>query len=233
MFNVISSLFSFGSNTNQFKQIVLFDYKIHMYIYLTRCRPILEQMIDFGLVAKLQTCNSIEDFGNPKQFTSYDLDDVIFARSMLEKISSQPSKISIESDNDLKQIVKIIMKKYLMEQNSSNSDTKVSIEVLVPNGKKIQVVSYANETESSQPMLKDPAGSIESGETPLIAGVRELEEELGLIIKPDRLVQLVEKSTNKLHKFQLVLDEEEYQDYIKYVNQLDIDPEITMICIVE
>ena len=40
------------------------------------------------------------------------------------------------------------------------------------------------------------------------------------------------QSTEKFYKFQLVLDEQEYEDYIKLINKLDIDPEITMICVV-
>ena len=231
MFKDIGRFFGFGDTTDTTTNItVLFDYKTQSSAYLSRCKPILEQMIDFGLVHKLEQCNTVEEFGNPSHFKSFDLDDVNFARPMLSTIISNPLEIPITSKHDLKQIVKIIMKKYLIEKSIQTKQSKVYIEVLVPGFKKIQVVSYANETKSGEPMLKDAGGSIEQDESPKMAGVRELQEELGIIIDQTRLVLL--QSTEKFYKFQLVLDEQEYEDYIKIINKLDIDPEITMICLV-
>ena len=252
MYATFASLFGFGSYvSNQTSSNILFDYKTQPNIYLSRCKPILENMINCGLIEKLRTCHSVEDFGLPNYFTQYDLEDIEFARSMLEKICNNPSEISINTDLELKQIVKIIMKKYLIDKiNQTNISTnlKVYIEVLIPNSLKIQVVSYANETKvvsltnetmisyankttEIQPKLKDPGGSIEFDETPKEAGIRELVEELGLIIDKSRLKLI--KSTDKIFKYQIILDEKEYQNYIKHINKLDIDPEITMICIVK
>jgi len=185
-------------------------------------------MINCELIRRLSTCESVEDFGCPERFGSYDLIDVMFSKSMLQKLCNNPDQINVETDEELKQIVKIVMKKYLMEDPSQEPRSKVSIEVLVPNSSKIQVVSYANENKDGTPKLKDPAGSIEHCETPLQAGIREIEEELGIIVNN---LEFVEQK-DKLYKYRLVLNEKEYEDYIKQVNMLDIDPEITMIAIV-
>ncbi len=208
--------------------IILFDYKNFPLLYLSRCKIVLEQMIECKLISKLASCETIEDFGCPERFGSYDLADVIFAGPMLKKICENPNYINVDTSEELKQIVKIVMKKYLMETPSeTGSRAKVSIEVLVPGAKKIQVVSYANENKDGTPRLKDPGGTIEDGETPLNAGIREIEEELGLFVKD---LELVEEKNN-FYKYRLVLNETEYADYIKQVNQLDIDPEITMIAV--
>jgi len=210
---------------------ILFDYKKFPVLYLSRCKPVLEQMVDCGLVDKLYRCKLVEDFGCPERFGAYDLSDVIFANPMLKKICESPNQICIDSDEELKQVVKIVMKKYLMELNqpSEQCKSKVSVQVLVPNSRKIQVVSYANENKDNTPRFKDPGGSVEPGETPLQAGIREVEEELGLIVQE---LELIEQKDN-LYKYRLELNETEYTDYIKKVNTLDIDPEITMIAVTE
>lgn len=240
MLKAILNFFGFGSITPAPVQTVLFDYKKYPLIYLSRCKSVLSQMISSGLINRLSVCETIEDFGCPERFNSYDLSDVLFAKSMLKKIVANPGEINVETDEELKQIVKIIMKKYLMEEPSTEQKSKVSIQVLVPsfinkdtntsvpNTRKIQVVSYANEFKDGNPRLKDPSGTIEEGETPLQAGIREIEEELGLIISG---LEFVEQKDN-LYKYRLVLNETEYLDYIKKVNTLDIDPEITMIVVV-
>jgi len=235
MFKTFASIFGIDISLEQSnptdKVQVLFDYKTQPYIYLHRCKPILEKMIECGLINKLSTCKSVEDFDCPERFNIYDMSDVEFARSMLEKINNNPEEISVSSNEDLTQIVKIIMKKYLMEKYNENR-SKVWIEVNVPGNKKIQVVSYANIKKTDEPNLKDPGGSIEPNESPEDAGVRELAEELGIIVDKSRLepINLIDSGPN--YKFRLVLDSSEFTDYIKYVSKLDIDPEITMICIV-
>lgn len=208
---------------------VLFDYKKFPVLYLSRCKLVLGQMVECGLVEKLASCKSVEDFGSPERFNSYDLADVEFAGPMLKKICENPNEINVNTDEELKQISKIVMKKYLMNEFTNDPKPKVSIQVQVPGLKKIQVVSYANENKDGTPKLKDPGGTIESGETPLCAGIREVEEELGLIVKD---LQFVEEKYNT-HKYLLVLNEAEYWNYSKQVNQLDIDPEITMIAVTE
>ena len=234
MFKAIASIFGFGNSSNDnLEQTkthpqVLFDYKLSPNAYLSRCKPVLEKMISCGLINKLSTCKSVEEFGSDK-FNSYDMSDVEFARDMLEKINSNPGQIPIGTDEDLTQIVKIIMKKYLMEKSKPTKD-KVWIEVNVSPNRKIQVVSYANKTKTGEPRLKDPGGSIEPGETPEEAGVRELGEELGLVVSKSRLEPVDLKGPN--YKFKINLDKEELEDYIKHLKVLDIDPEITMICIV-
>ena len=224
MFKAIFEFFGL-SNT----QTVLFDYKKFPVLYLSRCKPVLGEMIKCGLIKKLADCETVDDFGCPERFGSYDLADVLFSKSMLKKICRNTNQIDVDTDEELKQISKIIMKKYLMEEPSeTKSKSKVSIEVLVPKSRKIQVVSYANENKDGSPRLKDPGGSIEDGETPLEAAIREIEEELGLIVLNLKLVE----QTENLYKYRLVLNEVEYANYIKQVNKLDIDPEITMISVI-
>jgi hypothetical protein len=127
------------------------------------------------------------------------------------------------------------MKKYLMEKSNTQTKSKVWIEVNVPGNKKIKVVSYANKTKTGGPNLKDPGGSIEFNEIPEDAAIRELAEELGILVDKSRLepINLTSSfNTEPNYKFKLVLDSSEFTDYIKHVSKLDIDPEITMICIV-
>jgi hypothetical protein len=231
---MLSSIFSLEESSLTNKVQVLFDYKTQPYIYLYRCKPILEKMIECGLIKKLSTCKSVDEFDCIERFNINDMADVKFTRSMLEKINNNPKEISINSNDDLTQIVKIIMKKYLMEKYNKNK-SKVWIEVHVPKNKKIQVVSYASIKKTGEPNLKDPGGSIEPNELPEDAGVRELGEELGIIVDKSRLepIDLISSfNTSNNYKFKLVLDSSELADYIKYVSKLDIDPEITMICIV-
>jgi len=192
-------------------------------------------MIECGLINKLSTCKTVEEFDCPERFNLYDMSDIEFARSMLEKINNNPGEIPVNSDEDLTQIVKIIMKKYLMEKSNTQIQSKVWIEVNIPENKKIKVVSYANKTKTGEPNLKDPGGSIELNEIPEDAAIRELAEELGLVVDKSRLepIDLISSSnTGPNYKFRLVLDSSELSDYIKHVSKLDIDPEITMICIV-
>jgi hypothetical protein len=236
MFKKLANFFGFGVNNLDLKPSlqVLFDYKTQPHIYLSRCKPILEQMINCGLINKLSKCKSVEDFGCPERFNNYDMSDIEFAKSMLEKINSNPQDIFIGSEEDLTQIVKIIMKKYLMEKSNGKPKSKVWIEVHVPDNKKIKVVSYATKTKTGEDRIKDPGGSIEENESPVDAGVRELAEELGLVVDKSRLepLDLTNTDTSSNYKFKLVLDNLELSDYIKNIKKLDIDPEITMICIV-
>lgn len=231
MFKAFASIFGFTQSDEKKYPQVLFDYKTRPHVYLTRCKPILEQMINCGLVAKLSTCKSVEDFGCPERFSEYDMSDVEFARSMLVQINSNPTEIPVSSDEDLTQVVKIIMKKYLMEiPKLSNAKSKVWIEVILPSNRKLQVVSYANKTKTGEPRLKDPGGSIEPNELPIDAAQRELGEELGLIVDKSRLEPVDLSGPN--YKYKIELDSSELENYIKRIDQLDIDAEITMICIV-
>jgi hypothetical protein len=225
MFKAIFNFFSLNSSNST--PTVLFDYKKFPVLYLSRCKSVIEQMINCELIKRLSVCESVEGFGCPERFSSYDLVDVMFSKSMLQKLCDNSDQINVKTDDELKQIVKIVMKKYLMEKPSKEPKSKVSIEVLVPNSRKIQVVSYANENNDGTPKLKDPGGTIEHWETPLQAGIREIKEELGIIVNN---LEFVEQK-DKLYKYRLVLNEIEFEDYIKQVNTLDIDPEITMIAV--
>lgn len=217
-----------SENVNQNLQI-LFDYQTKPLIYLSRCKKVLEKMLDCGLINKMLNCHSIDDFHDNKFFTEYDLIDIDFSRSMLEKIAKNPYDISINSNDELMQIIKIIMKKYLMKTNCSYSN-KVNIQVIVPGSKKIQIVSYANKNKFNYYKLKDPGGTIDDGEDPLNAAIRELTEELGLIIHKSRFILI--DSRHSKYLYQVTLTIEEYMDYIKNIDNLDIDPEITLICLV-
>jgi hypothetical protein len=68
---------------------ILFDYKKDIKIYLHRCKPVLEEMIKCGLVQKFLNCKSVDDFDfketNKKYFNANDFEDIIYARSILEK----------------------------------------------------------------------------------------------------------------------------------------------------
>ncbi len=203
---------------------VLFDYKIQNNIYLIRCKPILEQMLNCGLLKKLFLCKDVKEFNDLIRFNSFDLLDISNAKLILEQILINPSSVDICTSDDLENIVKIISKKYLMNSPQLKPYSKVQIKVILSNQlEKIQVVSY-NNIDS-----KDPGGTIENNEKPIDAAVRELKEELGLIVNKNRL-ELI-SSNRSLHKFKLVLNDTETSNYIKHIHNLDIDPEITKIII--
>jgi len=240
MFSLLKYLFGY-TKENIKEKVVLFDHKKDTSLYLSRCKPVLEKMLENGLINKFLNCNSAEDFGLPNHFTQYDFDDITYSRSMLEQLSKNGNTVEIISDEDLDKIVKIIMKKYLLNIDKiSSSKKKVSIEVnlgfnsldLQPNiSKKIQVVSYANKTANGLDKLKNPGGSIDSNEEPINAAQRELEEELGLIIQVDRF-KLVNIIDEKYYNYKVSITLDEYEEYIANLNKLEIDSEITMICLV-
>jgi hypothetical protein len=237
MFSLLKYLFSYELPVQ--KKTVLFDYKKDKLLYLSRCKPVLEKMIDNGLINKFLNCNSVEDFGLPDHFTQYDFDHITYARSILEQISKKTDHIEINSDEDLDKIVKIIMKKYLLniDKNFFSTNKKVSIEVNVKSKDidgstgKLQVVSYANKTSDGLDKLKNPGGSIDKDEEPIDAAKRELEEELGLIIQLDRF-ELINVIDEKYYNYKVNITLDEYQEYIANLDKLEIDSEITMICLV-
>jgi hypothetical protein len=230
MFSLLKYLFGY-TEENIKEKVVLFDYKQDKTLYLSRCKPVLEKMLENGLINKFLDCNSVEDFGFPNHFTQYDFDHIIYAKSMLEQLSKNANLVEINSDEDLDKIVKIIMKKYLLNIDKiSPSNKKVSIEVNVGNNK-LQVVSYANKTSTGLDKLKNPGGSIDLNEESLNAAQRELEEELGLIIESDRF-ELLNIIDEKYYNYKVSITLDEYQEYIANLDKLEIDSEITMICLV-
>jgi len=238
MFSLINYFFS---NNND--RSILFDYKKDKILYLNRCKPILEKMVNTGLIKKFLDCKTADDFcdkddlhhlTSSKYFNSNDFNDINYSRSILEKLINNPNNIEIDSDEDLEKINKIIMKKYLLDITnieSAKADKKVSIEVNIEeNNKKIKVVSYDNKI-NDEFKFKNPGGTINAGEKPIDAAKRELEEELGIIILTNRL-ELVNIINEKNYNYKITLSSDEYKDYIININKLDIDPEITMICLI-
>lgn len=230
MFSLLQYFFGYKSQ-DETKKIILFDHKKDKILYLSRCKPVLEKMIEKGLINKFLSCNSVENFGLPSHFTQYDFDHIIYAKSMLEQLKNT-DQIEINSDEDLDKIVKIIMKKYLLniDKNCFSKNKKVSIEVNVGNNK-LQVVSYANKCSNGLDKLKNPGGSIDLNEEPLNAAKREIEEELGLIIESDRF-ELINIIDEKYYNYKINLELDEYKEYIANLDKLEIDSEITMICLV-
>lgn len=218
----------FGIKTSD-DPIILFDHQKQKKLYLERCKPVLNKMLETGLIKKLFECEKYEDFGNTKFFTQNDFEHILYAKPILEKILLKPEEIEINSNDDLEMIVKLMMKKYLLELDTITEykTKKVSIQVQVllnGNIKQIQVISYNNK-------LKDPGGNIEDNEEPIEAAIREIEEELGLLINSDRL-ELLEIQNQRIYKYILKLNEEEYNKYISNISLLQIDPEITMIALI-
>jgi len=212
---------------------ILFSHKIHTELYLNRTRPILKKMIDNGLIDDfinlVNKTLTIETFCKnrkllPEFFTEYDYNDIYISNSLLLKIKENPNNIHISSDNDIDLITKIMMKKYLLE-NIELNEHKVNIQVKIENTNEyIKVVSYNNiDKNTKNPKLKHPSGCVNKGEQLIDAAKRELKEELGLIINDDRFNQ-INKNT-----FSIILTINEYNEYVKIINDLYIDPEITMI----
>jgi len=229
------SLFKYFFNSQRNDDLlILFDYKNDHKLYLKRCKPILEQMLECGLINKFLKCSSVDDFGLPEYFNLYDLEDILFSKQMLEKINLKPDEIEIKSEEDLKMIVKIIMKKYLIniEKLKKQTNKKVSIEVQVIPNKKIQIVSYANKIkDTNMPKLKNPGGSIELDEKPIESAQRELKEELGIIMKTDRF-ELINIVNDQYYNYRVILTSKEFTEYVANLNKLEIDSEITMICLI-
>jgi hypothetical protein len=110
---------------------ILFDYKKDVKIYLNRCKPILKEMLNSGLLQNFVNCKSADDFTglNKEYFNTHDFEDIVYAKSILENILNDSNEILIKSYEDVDKIVKIIMKKYLLDIKNLKSDKKVSIEV--------------------------------------------------------------------------------------------------------
>lgn len=233
MFNIFKYIFNNKKIENN-NFIILFDYKINKQIYLNRCKPIIEKMLKNGLIKKFLDCNSVDDFGLPEYFNSTDFEHILFSRPMLEKINLKPQEIEIKTDDDLNMIVKIIMKKYLINLNKlkNQTDKKVSIEVNILPDKKIQVVSYGNKIKNTNiPKLKNPGGTIDEKEKPIESAKRELEEELGIILDYNRF-ELINIIDNKIYNYKVNLTSSEFTQYLFNLSKLDIDSEITMICLI-
>lgn len=236
MFSLINYFFNNSSKIDlqESESNILFDYKKDVKIYLHRCKPILEEMVNSGLVQHFLNCKTVDDFNfietNKKYFNENDFQDIIFARSILENLINDPNEILIKSYEDIDKINKIIMKKYLLDIKNLKSRKKVLIEVNIESLKqKIKVVSY-NHKINDEYKLKNPGGNINIDEEPIDAAKRELEEELGIIILANRL-ELVNIIDKKIYNYKIILSLDEYKEYIYNINKLDIDPEITMICL--
>jgi len=213
---------------------ILFDYKKDIKIYLHRCKPVLEEMVNCGLVHKFLNCKSADDFDfigiNKKYFNANDFEDIMYARSILENLINNPNEVLIKSYEDIDKIVKIIMKKYLLDIKNLKSNKKVLIEVNIESSKKkIKIVSYDHKINNEY-KLKNPGGNINIDEEPINAAKRELEEELGIIILTNRF-ELVNIINKKIYNYKVTLTSDEYKEYVNNINKLNIDPEITMICL--
>ena len=212
---------------------ILFDYKKDVKIYLNRCKPILKEMLNSGLLQNFVNCKSADDFIglNKEYFNKHDFEDIVYAKPILENLLNDSNEILIKSYEDLDKIVKIIMKKYLLDIKNLKSDKKVSIEVNIESSQqKIKVVSY-NHKINDEYKFKNPGGTINIDEEPINAAKRELEEELGIIILTNRF-ELVNIINDKIYNYKITLDSDEYKQYVNNINKLEIDPEITMICLV-
>ena len=245
MFSLINYFFS-NSNSNQLDLKIknpiqsdssfniLFNYKKDIKIYLHRCKPILEEMVNSGLVQKFLNCKSADDFDfkgtNKKYFNTNDFEDIFYARSILENLINNPNEVLIKSYEDIDKIVKIIMKKYLLDIKNLKSNKKVLIEVNIESSKKkIKIVSYDHKINDEY-KLKNPGGNINIDEEPINAAKRELEEELGIIILTNRF-ELVNIINKKIYNYKVTLTSDEYKEYVNNISKLNIDPEITMICL--
>ena len=206
---------------------ILFNYKTNYSLYLSRCKPIIEQMLKENLIDDLINIISIDDFCNkrnidPIYFTEYDYNHIIQIKNLLNKIKTNPNEIIIDSLLTLQEINILIMKKYLLNKNLSYNK-RVKIQVQLYDNSFLQIVSYDSEKDG-QPFYKDPGGSIEKTDISHIsAAKRELEEELGIILDINRFEQINE------YKFKVILSKYEYELYLDQLHLLYIDPEITMI----
>ena len=205
----------------------LYNYKIDYKLYLSRCKPIIEQMLKVKLIDDFININSIEEFCTKRNidsiyFTEYDYNHILQIKYLLTMIKSNPNEIVINDLSILDDINILIMKKYLLNLNLSN-DKKVSIHVKLYDNSYLQIVSYDSKKDDL-PNLKDPGGSIDKSDiSHAAAAKRELEEELGIILPLDRFKQINE------YKFRVILSKKEYELYIQQLDLLYIDPEITMI----
>ena len=206
---------------------ILYNYKKDYKIYLSRCKPIIEQMLKVKLIDDFINIKSIEEFCNKRNidsiyFTESDYNHILQIKSLLTMIKSNPNEIIINDLSILDDINILIMKKYLLNLNLSN-DKKVSIHVKLYDNSYLQIVSYDSKKDDL-PNLKDPGGSIDKSDiSHAAAAKRELEEELGIILPLDRFKQINE------YKFRVILSKKEYELYIQQLDLLYIDPEITMI----
>ena len=122
------------------------------------------------------------------------------------------------------------MKKYLLDIKNLKSNKKVLIEVNIESlQQKIKVVSY-NHKINDEYKFKNPGGTINIDEEPIDAAKRELEEELGIIILTNRF-ELVNIINEKIYNYKITLTFDEYKEYVNNISKLNIDPEITMICL--
>lgn len=211
---------------------ILFDYKQdnHRGIYISRCKPILDKMLARGIIDDFINIISDKNYDiivkrglKPIHFTNYDYNHICECKDFLLKIKLDPTKIIIDNYDDIDNINKIMMKQYLLDP-FIGTNKRVSIQVYFENTSyQLKIVSYGSRNNTN---YQDPGGTINNGETALDAAKRELKEELGIIVEHNRLIQLNE------FIFKVILDKNEKDNYIKNINNLYIDPEITMIIIV-